>query len=286
MGLTKNMLLLLLSSKHKRAVSFESMIMIGRQKLHLKKVDVEACLRSFNYSDINKVLEKIETYAEPVFNFIGSKTIDSLDASPYEEATVIQDLNVPLNSGFKQSYNLVLDSGTLEHVFNVPEAIKTCMKLTKKGGHFIGVYPCNNFFGHGFYQFSSELFYRTFSEENGFKIEDIILFVDEPNASFFSISDTSEQYQRVQFTNRKPVYIYVLAKKLKNVTLFQKAPLQMDYSQIKWKGKHIKNKRASKKNKIVLPLYFRNLIKAVINKKTAEDITNFKKPFLTKYALK
>ena len=41
--------------------------------------------------------------------------------------------------------------------------------MVKLGGHFIGVYPIDNFCGHGFYQFLPELFFRCFSQENGFE---------------------------------------------------------------------------------------------------------------------
>jgi 2-polyprenyl-3-methyl-5-hydroxy-6-metoxy-1,4-benzoquinol methylase len=53
----------------------------------------------------------------------------------------------------------VFDGGTLEHIFDYPTAIKNCMKMVKPGGHLLLTTPANNWFGHGFYQFSPELFY-------------------------------------------------------------------------------------------------------------------------------
>ena len=68
----------------------------------------------------------------------------------------------------KNKYTLVIDGGCLEHIFNFPVAIKNCMEMLQEGGHFIGITPANNLMGHGFYQFSPELYFRIFSKENGF----------------------------------------------------------------------------------------------------------------------
>lgn len=289
MGLTKNMIQLILSSKEKRKVSLDTMIMIGRQHLHLGPTQLADCFSKFGY-DAEKaedILTVNSGFADGLFEMIGAKKVDSLDASDYEDATIIQDLNEPLPNEHKAKYDLVLDSGTLEHVFNFPVAIKSCLELTKVGGHYIGIYPCNNFFGHGFYQFSSELFYRVFSKDNGFEIIDVVIFVDEPNTGFYSVPDTSVEFQRIQFTNSKPVYIYVVAKKIEETSLFKHHPLQMDYSQIKWKGfradpKHIKKKPLLKDK---MPPYLKNLAKAILNKKPKDDSANFKKSFLSVYQL-
>lgn len=290
MGLTKNMIQLILSSQLKSGVSFNKMVMIGRQNLHLNVNQLSDCFIDFNLSveNVEEVLSKYQTYSELFFQKIGANSIDSIDASDYEKATIIHDMNLPIDEKYKNQYDLVLDSGTLEHVFNFPQAIKNCMQLIKISGHFIGIYPCNNFFGHGFYQFSSELFYRTFSKENGFKILDMVLFVDEPNPTFYSINDTCEINTRVMFTNSKPVYIYINAMRLKEVGIFNTFPIQMDYSEMKWKGIKIKSniKPRNKTYKDLIPFYIKNLIKAIINKKPKDDSLNFKKPFFTIYNLK
>lgn len=282
------MVQLLMSSKNKRQVSFKNTIMIGRQNMHMNKAQLEACFKAFNYNDVDldEVYPSPNCYAEPLLKVLGATQTDSLDASSYEEATIVHDMNNPIDKEFYEQYDVVLDSGTLEHVFNFPTAIKNCMNLTKVGGHFIGIYPANNFFGHGFYQFSSELFYRTLTPENGFEICDVILFVDENNTTFYSVPDTSEQFHRINYTNSKPVLMYVLAKKVSSADVLIKHPLQMDYSQMKWKGKTVKKQRvAKKKAKAMLPPYLKNIIKAVLNKKPADDSINFKKPFFTKYQL-
>ena len=79
-------------------------------------------------------------------------------------------MNIPISDSSKDKYTVVIDGGSLEHVFNFPIAIKNCMEMLQVGGYFISLAPANNMLGHGFYQFSPELFYRIFSKENGFSV--------------------------------------------------------------------------------------------------------------------
>ena len=290
MGLTKNMCELILSAKLKRHINFDKLIMVGRQNLHLSPEHLAISLKKFGYSidNVSEILNKENTFADSFLKEIGGKEIHSIDASDYEDATIIHDLNEPLSKAYKNNYTLVLDSGTLEHVFNFPQAIKNCMELTQVGGHFMGVYPCNNFFGHGFYQFSSELFYRILSKANGFEIIDVVIFVDEMDTEFYNVPDTSEENQRIQFKNTKPVYIYVLAKRIEETSLFENQPLQMDYAQIKWKGKRSSIKRPVKQKSLkqYIPIYLKNILKAIFNKTNQPDSIHFKKPYFSVYNLK
>lgn len=286
------MIQLVLSSKLKRNISFNNIITIGRQSLHLSKEQLKEALNKFDFNvdNIASITDINDRFSEGLFKFCGAKKVDSLDASNYENATVICDMNKPISKNLEK-YDLVLDSGTLEHVFNFPQAILNCMNLTKKGGHFIGIYPCNNFFGHGFYQFSSETFYRAFSNENGFKVVDVILFVDEPNTTYYSVLDTEETDQRTVFNNTKPVYIYVLALKVEETSIFNTFPLQTDYSEFKWKGSsnQISSRKKKRKSKIslkkIMPSYFKNLGKALLNIKVKDEV-NFNKPYFSIYKLK
>ncbi|MEP3836598.1 MAG: hypothetical protein ABJM36_03070 [Algibacter sp.] len=290
MGLTKNMCELILSAKHKRYINLDKILMVGRQNLHLNPNQLAISLEKFEYciDNISNLINKENTFADAFFKEIGGKDIHSIDASNYEDATIIQDLNKPIPNTYKNKYTFVLDSGTLEHVFNFPQAIKNCMELTQVGGHFMGIYPCNNFFGHGFYQFSSELFYRVLCKENGFELIDVVIFVDDLDTTFYNVPDTSVKHQRIQFTNTKPVYIYVLAKKIEDTTLFDNQPLQMDYAQLKWKGQRssLKNEVKRKPLKKYLPQYLKNILKALANKTQKPDSIHFNKPYFSIYNLK
>ena len=89
-----------------------------------------------------------------------------MDFSAYEGAAILHDLNEPVGDELKEKFTFVLDGGTLEHIFNFPVAITGAMEMVAVGGHLAIVTGGNNFFGHGFYQFSPELFFRAFNLEN------------------------------------------------------------------------------------------------------------------------
>ena len=70
---------------------------------------------------------------------------------------------------------MVVDGGTLEHVFDYPTALRNAMRMVRVGGHLILNAPVNNFPGHGFYQISPELFFRVLSPQFGFRVHDAVL---------------------------------------------------------------------------------------------------------------
>ena len=68
---------------------------------------------------------------------MGAASIASIDASDYENASFIHDLNLPLPEQMKNKYSAAIDFGTLEHVFNYPQALKNAMESVATGGHFL-----------------------------------------------------------------------------------------------------------------------------------------------------
>ncbi len=100
---------------------------------------------------------------------IGFDVVHSVDASEYEGADIVFDLNKPdLCSTLGEPYDVVIDVGTTEHVFHVPNTLRNIAETTKVGGLVIHINPSNNVIDHGFYQFSPILFYQYYTE-NGFE---------------------------------------------------------------------------------------------------------------------
>lgn len=174
-----------------------------------------------------------------------------MDISDYEGAAILHDLNKPIGAELKEKFTLVLDGGTLEHVFNFPTALANAMEMVETGGHLIVVTGGNNFLGHGFYQFSPELFYRAFSEENGFRVKRMI--AAEVRGKWYEVADPKKIKGRVELINEKQVYLMILAQKTANKPLFVKAPQQSDYVEM-WKsaGKDGTNQSSSDKLKNIL----------------------------------
>ena len=154
---------------HAAGVSFQKTAMLGRQNF-FPAADQLQKLLDLRQSGLSaaEFLADSDGYAEKWFSYLGAEEIVAIDNSDYEGAAVVADLNMPIESALKNRFTAVVDGGCLEHVFNFPQAIKNSMEMLSLGGHFLGITPANNFCGHGFYQFSPELYFRIFSEENGF----------------------------------------------------------------------------------------------------------------------
>lgn len=94
-----------------------------------------------------------------VFLKLGFAEVDVLDYSDFEGANVIHDLNSPgLDSKWAGAYDVVIDHGTLEHVFHLPNALHTLFRLLRVGGRLITSTPTSGFLEHGFYMIQPTLF--------------------------------------------------------------------------------------------------------------------------------
>lgn len=235
MGLDKIGVRLLIHSKQ-IGVNFDKVLTIGRQELFLTKKELHNLVIKAELPYFEDTF-KSHKYAEPLLKLLGADIVDSLDASEYEGATIVHDLNLPIPAELKSNYSLVIDGGSLEHIFNFPASIKNCIDLIEKGGYFIGITPANNFFGHGFYQFSPELYWRVFSETNGFQVIKMYLYVHRKCASIFEVSDPFRVKQRITMINSFPSYLFIIAQKINNVEVFSQFPQQSDYEHISWKDK-------------------------------------------------
>ena len=102
------------------------------------------------------------------FDAIGAK-LDCVDIHPSRGVERVVDLNYPCDLG---SYDLVLDAGTIEHCFNIAQAIINAAQAVGPGGHvFHG--PPMTMLNHGFYNINPTLLYD-FYEQNGWTVELLI----------------------------------------------------------------------------------------------------------------
>lgn len=232
MGITVNCAKFLLYSK-RLGVDFEKTLMLGRQRFFCHPEEVKKLKDKFQL-DIN-LLPANQAYAEPFFELMGAKSIDSMDYSSFEQATIIHDLNQPVKEPLTNKYSTVFDGGTLEHVFNFSMAIKNCMNMIKVGGHFVAITPTNNHCGHGFYQFSPELFFSLFNETHGFSLKLLAIGVEVPQsgiAEWFEVKNPQIVKKRVTLSNCYPTSLMVVAQKIKDTENIELRPFQSDYEHI------------------------------------------------------
>lgn len=263
-------------------VDFSNTITLGRQEITVSKNQYK---KLFNRQDdsyftkqrVRDFFSKLDKataqrypnakYAEPFFELIERRTtiVDSLDFSSYEEATVIHDLVVPIPNNLKEKYTCVFDGGLLEHVFNYPIALQNAMDMVAIGGHLISVTPGNNWFGHGFYQFSPELFYSVLQKENGF--EDTQVYLCNSN-KWYLINNTKDRHYNMEISPKwNNALLFVVSKKISNVPS-NIVVYQNHYEEI-WSSK--KHETIKKENETVLrkvyhtwvPLFIRSYIRKI-----------------------
>jgi hypothetical protein len=100
------------------------------------------------------------------FKSLGFETVRRMDVSPHEGADIIYDLNNDLNlfpELYAETFDCIIDGGTLEHVFNVPNALKNLFYLLKVGGRVLHFVASSGYIDHGFYMFSPMLFNKFYS---------------------------------------------------------------------------------------------------------------------------
>lgn len=158
-----------------RGAKGKSFCMLGRQSMLTELPEI---IYLFNKMDIeyDKVLlekmkreEKIDTYM--FFKLLGFEDVHALDFTEDDGADIIFDLNedsVPVDLYGRFDY--VLDGGTLEHVFNISQAMKNVSQMVKRGGYIIHLSPTGGYIDHGFFSFSPT-FFNDFYTQNGYLIE-------------------------------------------------------------------------------------------------------------------
>jgi hypothetical protein len=232
-GLTRHAVRFLL---HCRAsgVDFGSSAMIGRQALHLSKAELRSCFaksgKRMSSEDAERVFTAASGYAEPLFELLGAASVESLDVSDYEEATHVVDFNVALPALFASRYSAVVDSGSLEHVFNYPQGLKNAMEMVRVGGHLILITPTHSLSGHGFYQLSPEVFFRALCERNGYDAPEVLICSTLKDA-WYRVADPAVVSARIRLGGKLLTdHLFIVSKRVVSVPIFAEWPQQSDYS--------------------------------------------------------
>ena len=191
---------------------FGSTVTMGRQCVHLKQRYLSKTLK-------REISSNFAAYCEPLLQeHFGSSKVDSVDMTKYEHATIIQDMNLPI-SQLLPHFKTLIDFGTLEHVFNVPQALLNMWALCEENGQILHVLPANNFCGHGFWQFSPELFLSMYRRENGFVDTEVFLARTNQPAIWYRVK-SPKNGQRINIRTLGEVYVVVR-------TIMTKRPTQL-----------------------------------------------------------
>lgn len=191
MGLTNSEIIQIIQCKREYKKEKPSLCMIGKQNILIQWNKFIRELKSFGFEYDEVLLEKIRGIkpidAFAFFKMLGFGNVNALDYSDYEGADILFDLNsddVPQE--LKEKWDFVINGGTLEHIFNISDAIKNISKMAKVGGIIYHISPLAGWIDHGFYSISPT-FYMDYYQENNWKIKCINMeFLNKSGSSLYS----------------------------------------------------------------------------------------------------
>ncbi len=163
-----------------------------------------------------------------LMSHMSATNVDSVDNSDFEGASHIHDMNRQIPEDMKSKYDTVIDSGTTEHIYNVSEALANCSALCKPGGQIVHISPSNNLCGHGFWQFSPELFFSLYFAENGYEQTEVFV-ADKTNFKHWAQVRRPQGGQRAIINSATPLYVMARSRK-KTSGSAQPDVQQSDYS--------------------------------------------------------
>lgn len=176
MGFIRANMIPILDESRRRRFSGK-LLLLGQGDIYFNLASFEAMARAarveldstipVEHSYIASFRDKGYLSCGMVFRMLGFDEINVLDVSKYQGADMLYDLNkddLPVDC--VERFDVVIDHGTLEHVFHLPNALNNIFKLLKVGGRVIHTSPSNNYLDHGFYMFQPTLFVDYYSANN------------------------------------------------------------------------------------------------------------------------
>jgi SAM-dependent methyltransferase len=190
MGLSRGSLTFLMKEGQRRPLSGR-VLTLGRQDIWMTWDELQAAADEIGAKLTQP--ETVELNAKPDFArrgqiseraalmAIGFTECESLDASDFEGADHVFDLNQPsVPDELAGRFDVVIDGGTLEHVFHLPNALANIHAMLREGGRAIHLVPSSNHLDHGFWMFSPTVF-RDYYGANRYDLETLQVFQYRPS---------------------------------------------------------------------------------------------------------
>lgn len=214
------------------------LLTIGRQGIHIPSSYIDSFLEKNNLSDLKDRYHW--GFCEKFFIDLGFESVDSLDYSSYENASIIHNMNTPIPSD-SSTYDYILDCGSTEHMFNIPQVCENIINLLNIGGIYVSITPNNNLSGHGIYQFSPEFYLTAFSTKYGMEVQELHLakagFAYNSWINVNNFNENENGRNMSTFDCKSHVLVIAIIKKISNdrLSLITHSPNQYSYENIDWK---------------------------------------------------
>jgi hypothetical protein len=177
MAISQGMMKLLLRESARSPFS-GSVLQLGRQACTFSMQEVQAWAPHYGATlvEANGVLSKKPTLPQSLIDdrrfllSLGFREVMSCDVTDHEGADIILDLNKQVPRELCERFDVVMNIGTSEHVFHVPQVLANLHQMVAPAGRIIHWVPASNQVDHGLYSFSPTLFYDYY-QANHYAIE-------------------------------------------------------------------------------------------------------------------
>jgi SAM-dependent methyltransferase len=228
MGVGVNELRAIAFGKRLGFLQLDQTVTLGRQQIFLSQSDYDQLVEM---SVLPRAEFPTSDFAEPLLKSLDANVVESIDASDYEGASIIADLNKPLGDRHYEKFTSFIDFGAMEHIFDAHQVLVNINKLLRPNGTAVILTPANGYLGHGFYQFSPEFFYSVFTPKNGFS-QTVVILIDWHNSeNWYYVKSPTALQERNQIPN-KTYQLLCFTRKI--ATIDSISVQQSDYENILW----------------------------------------------------
>ena len=132
-------------------------------------------INSIQKKNLNNLSSSESFTTEDYFKSVGFKEYKSIDINgAYNSLQFDLNKNILETYSYKEEYDLVINNGTGEHVFNQYALYLNFHNLTKLNGVMLNILPFIDWINHGFYNFNP-IFFADLAASNNYEIIKISL---------------------------------------------------------------------------------------------------------------
>lgn len=184
---------------YRQKALYGPMLVLGSQEIHETQEDILSFAEQYSY----KTLFINQTVRSLFLDRYGILSYQDCDIN--DMADIQMDLNIPVKPELVERAMIVLDGGTIEHVFDIRQALRNIHDMTQLNGVIIHISPIT-WYNHAYYNFNPKLFkaimaansYSLIAEAYHFKNN----FLNADNVSSPALYITSEGKETLDISDK------------------------------------------------------------------------------------
>jgi SAM-dependent methyltransferase len=215
-----------------------SLLVVGRQTVSLSPEAFKAMLRDEGFSDQVKV--EIDTTTRSgygrefvtdasFFRALGADSVVAIDASDYEGAEIVHDLNRAIPAELEMKFDFIFNGSVLDNLFDPAAALRNISKMMTPNGRVIHFEHASNATNNAYLQFSPNWFYDYYAANRFADCKTYLAFFSDLNGPWaFYACRHSNGTEPIQFRSSRFGMTCVVAEKSPSSTC-DRSPMQGQY---------------------------------------------------------